>query len=193
MSKLLARVGSTYWLEYGVDTPLWSTAKNRSAGRREIDPKQVLLEQPPALRFLCIHGRDGLTFPSAEFRRALAAGQTLFMFELPGIRGSGNCYDRISHRSMSRSSSKIIARGQFLSLILHACSDRARDGCTTGKEREASTAACAIGPWNTQKPGPVAILSSRGRESSHRDFWNRHAPNRQVHVVLEHNNETRSA
>jgi thioesterase domain-containing protein len=41
--------------------------------------------------------------------------------------------------------------------------------------------------------GPVAILSSRGRESSHRDFWNRHAPNKQVHVVLEHHNETGSA
>src|SRR5262245_58836667 len=42
-----------------------------------------------------IHGRDGLTFPSAEFRRALADGQTLYMFELPGIRGNGHCYDRI--------------------------------------------------------------------------------------------------
>jgi thioesterase domain-containing protein/acyl carrier protein len=41
-----------------------------------------------------VHGRDGLTFPKPEFRRALADGQRLFMFELPGIRG-GRYYDLI--------------------------------------------------------------------------------------------------
>ena len=41
-----------------------------------------------------VHGRDGLTFPTADFRRALADGQKLHMFELPGIRG-GHSYDQI--------------------------------------------------------------------------------------------------
>jgi len=42
-----------------------------------------------------VHGRDGLTFPTPEFRRALADDQKLYMFELPGIRGIGHSYERI--------------------------------------------------------------------------------------------------
>jgi thioesterase domain-containing protein len=41
-----------------------------------------------------VHGRGGFMLPKPEFRDALAPGQTLRMFELPGIRG-GNCYERI--------------------------------------------------------------------------------------------------
>lgn len=41
-----------------------------------------------------VHGRGGYTLPEAPFRQALAEGQKLRMFELPGIRG-GRCYDTI--------------------------------------------------------------------------------------------------
>jgi hypothetical protein len=41
-----------------------------------------------------VHGRGGFTLPGRAFFEALAPGQRLRMFELPGIRG-GPCYDRI--------------------------------------------------------------------------------------------------
>jgi thioesterase domain-containing protein/acyl carrier protein len=41
-----------------------------------------------------VHGRGGYTMPAAQFRAALADGQKLRMFELPGIRG-GKYYERI--------------------------------------------------------------------------------------------------
>lgn len=47
---------------------------------------------PPPI--FIVHGRGGFTLPKPEFREALAPGQTLRMFELPGIRG-GQCYERI--------------------------------------------------------------------------------------------------
>jgi thioesterase domain-containing protein/acyl carrier protein len=52
----------------------------------------TVITRPP---IFIVHGRDGLTFPSPEFRRALADDQKLYMFELPGIRGIGHCYERI--------------------------------------------------------------------------------------------------
>lgn len=41
-----------------------------------------------------VHGPEGFTMPKRAFRQALAKGQKLFMFELPGMRG-GCCYGRI--------------------------------------------------------------------------------------------------
>jgi thioesterase domain-containing protein/acyl carrier protein len=41
-----------------------------------------------------VHGRQGFTLLKPTFRNALADGQKLFMFELPGIRG-GRCCDHI--------------------------------------------------------------------------------------------------
>lgn len=41
-----------------------------------------------------VPGRGGYTLPQAQFRQALAKGQSLRMFELPGIRG-GKYYERI--------------------------------------------------------------------------------------------------
>jgi pimeloyl-ACP methyl ester carboxylesterase len=48
-------------------------------------------ERPP---IFVVHGRQGFTLLKPSFREALADGQRLFMFELPGVRG-GQCYDRI--------------------------------------------------------------------------------------------------
>jgi thioesterase domain-containing protein/acyl carrier protein len=41
-----------------------------------------------------VHGRRGYTMPAPQFLQALAEGQKLRMFELPGIRG-GHSHDRI--------------------------------------------------------------------------------------------------
>jgi thioesterase domain-containing protein/acyl carrier protein len=41
-----------------------------------------------------VHGRRGYTMPAPQFLQALAGGQKLRMFELPGIRG-GHSYERI--------------------------------------------------------------------------------------------------
>ena len=43
-----------------------------------------------------VHGRGGFTLPEPTFFQALAKGQRLRMFELPGIR-AGRCYEHIEH------------------------------------------------------------------------------------------------
>jgi thioesterase domain-containing protein/acyl carrier protein len=47
--------------------------------------------QPP---IFLVHGRLGFTLPKPAFLQALAKGQKLRMFELPGLRG-GRCYERV--------------------------------------------------------------------------------------------------
>ena len=67
-----------------------STSQDAAAGA-EVGRRAGLDARP--LIFV-VHGRGGYTLPQPEFFAALAEGQKLRMFELPGIRG-GECYDRI--------------------------------------------------------------------------------------------------
>jgi thioesterase domain-containing protein len=62
-------------------------------------PSGEVRSTPPATETLrppifVVHGRQGLTFPKPEFFRALAEGQKLHIFELPGLHG-GHCYESV--------------------------------------------------------------------------------------------------
>ncbi|MGE3528540.1 MAG: alpha/beta fold hydrolase [Methyloceanibacter sp.] len=61
------------------------------AGEVRVAPRAAAPARPP---IFVVHGRQGLTFPRPEFFRALAEGQKLHIFELPGLHG-GHCYTRI--------------------------------------------------------------------------------------------------
>jgi thioesterase domain-containing protein len=242
----------------------------------------VATARPP---IFMIHGRDGLTFPSAEFRRALADDQTLHMFELPGIRG-GHYFDRIEDIAAAyvaelehhykegpiflasfcmgalialEMAAQLAKRGRpvrqlvlldpgipkslltdepgaqsppnqspprqvwrdWLKTLLQRLpsanhkeplqketiadkyrrrlEQKAREGHVKhpGLQLSIDAQAKLRAAYRRYRPvpfdGPVAILSSSGRESTLRDFWNRHAPQRHVHVVMKHHNETGSA
>jgi hypothetical protein len=58
---------------------------------KTLPSSQAENDRPP---FFVVHGRGGFTLPEPSFFQALAKGQKLRMFELPGIRG-GTCYERV--------------------------------------------------------------------------------------------------
>src|SRR6185295_18700162 len=60
----------------------------RTAGQEEPTGRHL---RPP---IFVVHGRNGFTLLTPDFRRALAQDQKLHVFELPGIRG-GDSYDAI--------------------------------------------------------------------------------------------------
>jgi thioesterase domain-containing protein/acyl carrier protein len=78
-------------LEY--DSPRKIAALLRGTSGKALVPRYGTREatRPP---IFVVHGRGGFTFLKPTFRKGLADGQKLFMFELPGIRG-GRCYERI--------------------------------------------------------------------------------------------------
>jgi thioesterase domain-containing protein len=63
----------------------------RLLSAKSSQPAARQAKRPP---IFLVHGRKGFILPKPEFRQALAGGQELYVFELPGIRG-GPSYDRI--------------------------------------------------------------------------------------------------
>jgi thioesterase domain-containing protein/acyl carrier protein len=78
-------------VEYG--SPRKIAALLGDISNKTIGPTYATQEviRPP---IFIVHGREGFTLLKPTFRKALADDQTLFMFELPGIRG-GQCSERI--------------------------------------------------------------------------------------------------
>ncbi len=77
--------------EYG--SPRKIAASLRAKSNETVHPTTPPGERIRPPIFL-VHGQLGFTLPKPAFREALAEGQRLCMFELPGIRG-GHCYERI--------------------------------------------------------------------------------------------------
>jgi hypothetical protein len=84
------------FLEYPTPRKI-AAALEKIPGAGEHTPAaQAPLTAPDSTRppMFVVHGRGGYTRPAARFRAALADGQKLRMFELPGIRG-GKYYERV--------------------------------------------------------------------------------------------------
>ena len=78
-------------LEFGSPRRIAELVAKKSSGDIGASTLQPETARPP---IFVVHGRGGFTLPGRAFVQALAPGQRLRMFELPGIRG-GQCYDRI--------------------------------------------------------------------------------------------------
>jgi acyl carrier protein/alpha-beta hydrolase superfamily lysophospholipase len=92
--EILKRTGCEFpissFLEYG--SPRSIARALHPAAAAATEPERGAEQARPPI--FVVHGRGGYTLPQPEFFAALAEGQKLRMFELPGIRG-GECYDRI--------------------------------------------------------------------------------------------------
>jgi acyl carrier protein len=95
--EILQRTGCEFPMSSLLD---YSSPRTIAAALQRSGPRKDAVEAPTVAEtktrppIFVLHGRGGYTMPQAPFRQALAEGQKLRMFELPGIRG-GRSYDRI--------------------------------------------------------------------------------------------------
>jgi thioesterase domain-containing protein/acyl carrier protein len=95
--EILQRTGCEFpmssLLDYSTPRTI-AAALAKSATRKDAAQAPVGGETKGRPPIFVVHGRRGYTMPAPQFIQALADGQRLRMFELPGIRG-GHSYDRI--------------------------------------------------------------------------------------------------
>ena len=95
--EILQRTGCEFpmssLLDYGSPRRI-AAALRRSEPGKDAAKAPIVAEAKTRPPIFVVHGRRGYTMPTPQFLQALAEGQKLRMFELPGIRG-GQSYDRI--------------------------------------------------------------------------------------------------
>lgn len=93
--EILQRTGCEFpmssLLEYGSPRKIAAALEKSESGKHAPGAPVEDQTRPP---IFIVPGRGGYTLPAAQFRKALADGQKLRMFELPGIRG-GKYYECI--------------------------------------------------------------------------------------------------
>lgn len=95
--EILQRTGHEFPMSSLLD---YSSPRTIAAALQRSEPGKDAVKAPTITEtktrppIFVVHGRRGYTMPMPQFLQALAGGQKLRMFELPGIRG-GHSYDRI--------------------------------------------------------------------------------------------------
>jgi thioesterase domain-containing protein/acyl carrier protein len=95
--EILQRIGSEFpmsaLLDYSSPRMIAAALAKSATGKDAAGaPTAAAIKARPPI--FVVHGRRGYTMPSPQFIQALADGQKLRIFELPGIRG-GHSHDRI--------------------------------------------------------------------------------------------------
>jgi thioesterase domain-containing protein/acyl carrier protein len=86
----------SWLLEHGSPRKIAAVLGKKAESNKQTTASEAPLAAKDKVRppIFVVHGRGGYTMPAARFRAALADGQKLRMFELPGIRG-GHYYERV--------------------------------------------------------------------------------------------------
>jgi acyl carrier protein len=95
--EILQRIGREFpmsaLLDYSTPRMIAASLAKPAAGKHAAQAP-IVAETKARPPIFVVHGRRGYTMPAPQFIKALADGQKLRIFELPGIRG-GHSHDRI--------------------------------------------------------------------------------------------------
>jgi acyl carrier protein len=95
--EILQRTGCEFQMSSLLDysTPrMIAVALQRSEPGKDAVKAPIVADSKTRPPIFVVHGRRGYTMPTPQFLQALAGGQKMRVFELPGIRG-GHSHDRI--------------------------------------------------------------------------------------------------
>jgi thioesterase domain-containing protein/acyl carrier protein len=86
----------SWLLEHGSPRKIAAVLGKKAESNKQTTASEAPLAAKDKVRppIFVVHGRRGYTMPAPQFLQALAKGQKLRMFELPGIRG-GHYYERV--------------------------------------------------------------------------------------------------